>query len=405
MMFSSRSNVPPAVLYISYDGILEPLGQSQVLAYLERLANDMPIYLLSFEKRENWTNSAARDRVQSRMDSAGINWHPRRYHKRPSAVATSWDIVIGIASGLWLVLRHRLRIVHARSYVSAVIALTLKGLTGARFVFDMRGFWADERVDGGLWPREGRMYRIAKWFERRFLLNADHVVSLTKAAVREMALFHYLQGHMPPMTVIPTCADLKRFHPADAERGEGFVLGYVGSAGTWYLFDAVAHCFLQLLKLRPEAKLLVINRNEHGYIRERLSAAGVPDTAVKIRASSHNDVPREMARMNAGIFFYRPSYSRAACSPTKLAEFLGCGIPCLSNGGVGDMAEVLEGDGVGIAVATFDSASLLDGMVRLLALVATPDIKARCVKAAREHFSLEQGVARYSVIYKSLERR
>ena len=32
-------NKIPRVLYISYDGMLEPLGQSQVLQYLRRLAH------------------------------------------------------------------------------------------------------------------------------------------------------------------------------------------------------------------------------------------------------------------------------------------------------------------------------------------------------------------------------
>ena len=143
-------------------------------------------------------------------------WHPLRYHKRPSALATAWDIASGIVVGLLLVLRYRLRIVHARSYVPSVMALAIKRLTGAKYLFECRcGFWADERVDGGLWPREGRMYRVAKWFERRFLLTADHVVSLTQAAVAEIQRFPYLaDGHMPPLSVIPTCADLTRFAPA-----------------------------------------------------------------------------------------------------------------------------------------------------------------------------------------------
>ena len=44
----------PRVLYISYDGMLEPLGQSQVLAYQERLAANASLHLLSFEKPEDW---------------------------------------------------------------------------------------------------------------------------------------------------------------------------------------------------------------------------------------------------------------------------------------------------------------------------------------------------------------
>lgn len=389
------------ILYFAYDGMLEPLGQSQVLAYLERLAADRPIHLLSFEKAEDWVDTDARARVQARMAAAGIHWHPRRYHKRPSALATSWDIGIGILNGLWLVLRHRLRIVHARSYVAAVMALALKRLTGARFVFDMRGFWADERVDGGLWPREGRMYRVAKWFERRFLLQADHVVSLTHAAVHEMEKFDYLKDRLPPITVIPTCADLTRFVPA-TNPSKGFVLGYVGSAGTWYLFDAVAACFAQLLNLRPDARWLIINRNEHEYIRERLLAGGVPLETVELRAADHSQVPAQMVRMHAGIFFYKPSYSRAACAPTKLGEFLGCGIPCLANTGVGDMADILEGERVGVALTGLDNASLRQGLERLIELTTQPDIQTRCAAAAQRHFSLEEGVTRYQQVYASL---
>jgi len=293
------------VLYISYDGMLEPLGQSQVLAYLKRLAADRTIHLISFEKADDWNNLAESERLSRDILAAGIVWHPLRYHKRPSALATVWDIASGIVVGLWLVFRHRLGIVHARSYVPSVMALVIKRLSGAKYLFDMRGFWADERLDGGLWPRNGRMYRVAKWFEKRFLLSADHVVSLTQAAVREMANFDYLQGRMPPITVIPTCADLTCFKPMPREVvGTDFVLGYVGTVGTWYLFDEVAACFAQLLLMKPEAKFLILNRGEHAYIRSRLAAAGVPDAAVEITTATHAEVPSEMARMDAGVFFF-----------------------------------------------------------------------------------------------------
>lgn len=389
------------VLYISYDGMLEPLGQSQVLAYQERLADPGKFHLLSFEKPDSDTQSQRE--VTRRMKASGIIWHPRRYHKSPSALATSYDILLGSATGLWLVLRHRIRIVHARSYVPAVMALILKKLTGVRFVFDMRGFWADERVDGGLWPRDGRMYRVAKWFEQRFLLGADHVVSLTHAAVTEMKHFDYLQGHMPAFTVIPTCADLGRFKPLPGIRKGGFVLGYVGSAGTWYEFDATVLCFAQLLQINPHARFLIINRNEHDYILERLKLGGVPLTSVELRSSRHDEVFSQMARMNAAVFFIKQVFSKQASAPTKLGEFLACGIPCLSNSGVGDMAKILEGDGVGVAVEDFSVNSIRLGLVKLLALSEAFGIQERCVASAHCHFSLEEGVKLYAEVYSGLK--
>jgi len=156
------------------------------------------------------------------------------------------------------------------------------------------------------------------------------------------------------------------------------------------------------LKLRPQARFLIVNRNEHDYIRAQLTAGGVPLELVEIRAASHAEVPVQMARMDAGVFFYKPCFSRAACAPTKLGEFLGCGILCLANRGVGDMAEILEGEAVGIALDDFSPESLRVGVERLLDLVAEPEVEQRCTAVARRYFSLDEGVRAYGAIYQEL---
>lgn len=45
-----KTEAQKKILYISYDGILEPLGYSQVLKYMESLSKDFEITLISFEK-------------------------------------------------------------------------------------------------------------------------------------------------------------------------------------------------------------------------------------------------------------------------------------------------------------------------------------------------------------------
>ena len=398
-------NFSGTTLYLTYDGILEPLGQSQVLRYLEQLSLNRKIILISFEKSADWHLGERRKIMREQLRATGIVWMPLRYHKRPSAFATAYDIVQGLLAGTWVVCRYRVTIVHARSYVPSVMAFTLKKIFHLKIIFDMRGFWADERIEGGLWPRSGRMYKLAKWFERRFLLNADHVVSLTHSAAQIIQSFDYLQGRLPPLTVIPTCADLNRFKPVSHEfKPPPFVLGYVGTVGTWYLFDEVVACVAILLRMKPEAQFLVVNRGEHDYIRQRLQAAGVPESASEIRSVTNEEVPALMARMHAGIFFIKPAFSKQASAPTKLAEFLGCGIPCLGNAGVGDMATVLEGERVGVVINSFEESSLQQGLKQLLSLSANPEITGRCVAAAHKHFSLDEGVARYQAIYESLDK-
>ena len=98
----------------------------------------------------------------------------------------------------------------------------------------------------------------------------------------------------------------------------------------------------------------------------------------------------------------KPAYSKIASAPTKLAEYLGCGVPCLGNIGVGDMEEILEGSRVGVAVRGFSEIELKDGMKQLTALAREPGIEQRCRSAAVARFSLDQGVEAYAAIYDEL---
>ena len=401
---SPRPSPPgvPGILYVSYDGMLEPLGQSQVVAYLEKLAPGRRIHLISFEKPNDWQDRERRQAICGRLEEAGIVWHPLRYHKSPSAPATAYDIAAGSALAVSLARRHKLSIVHARSYVAALIGLAVKRAGGARLIFDMRGFWADERVDGGLWPAGGRLYRAAKALERKFLLAADHVVTLTRASEAEIRGFDYLAGRTPPISVIPTCADLDRFTIQGPPVREPFTLGYVGGVGTWYLLDEMLACFRLVKDTQPDARLLFVNRNEHDLVRERAAAAGIAPDSIEITAADHRDMPFQIARMSAGMALIKPAYSKIASAPTKLAEYLGCGVPCLGNAGVGDMEEILVGRSVGVALEGFAPGQLADGVQRLVALARDPKLQQRCRQVAVDLFSTEAGAAAYAAIYDRL---
>jgi glycosyltransferase involved in cell wall biosynthesis len=393
----------PAVLYISYDGMLEPLGQSQVIAYLEQLADEFQFHLMSFEKPADWANSERRSAVSRRLARAGIAWHPLRYHKSPTLPATLFDIANGTRKALWLAARHRVRLVHARSYIAGLIALAVKRAAGARFLFDIRGFWAEERTDGGLWKEQGRIYRAAKRVERSLLLAADRIVTLTQSSVPVLESLPFLRGRdHAPISVITTCADLDRFAPDDSKPPEVFTLGYLGSIGTWYLFDELLLCFRELRRQRPDARLLIVNRNDHELIRSKLAEHAIDPDCVELVAVEHSDAPAAIRRMTAGTAIIRPVFSKISSAPTKLAEYLGCGVPCLGNVGVGDMASILEDNRVGVALTEFNENERMNAVTRLLALVEDPELADRCRETALRMFSLEGGVAAYRDIYRTL---
>jgi hypothetical protein len=49
-----------------------------------------------------------------------------------------------------------IKLIHCRSYLTSLIGLKLRSKYQIPFLFDMRGFWADERMDGGIWKRSNK---------------------------------------------------------------------------------------------------------------------------------------------------------------------------------------------------------------------------------------------------------
>ncbi|MEQ9209860.1 MAG: hypothetical protein RLN96_08475, partial [Pseudomonadales bacterium] len=235
-------------------------------------------------------------------------------------------------------------IVHCRSYIAAIAGAILKKRRGTGFIFDMRGFWADERVDGHIWKAGGLLYRGAKRVERWLLLNTDYLVSLTKAGVAEIEKFDYMQGVALRSAVIPTCTNMAIFQPQPAS-GAGNntrTIGMVGSVGTWYLFDDMLQCVARIFAANPDTRLLVVNKSDHEPIRQKLGQHGIDQDRVDIVAANYREVASYIGQMSFGLFFIKPVFSKKASAPTKLGEFLARGIPCLTNAGVGDVDEILQ---------------------------------------------------------------
>lgn len=393
------------VLYLSYDGVLEPLGQSQVLPYLRGLsARGARISLLSFEKRSDRRRAGCEVALRKELGALGIRWVALTYHRRPALVAAAWDVAMGLVRAWGVARRERIEIVHARSDVAGLMALLLKRLCGARFLFDMRGFWADERAEAGAWPAAGFLYRTAKRLERVLLEDADEVVTLTEQARQTVA--SWLGDRCPPVTVIPTCVDLARF-TASASRGApggAPVFIYAGSVAPWYLPSEVFGFVRAAVARFPGARLIVLTREREAALRS-LQASGLAAERVTVASAEPAEIPGWLSRAHAGLAFYRPGFSRRGTCPTKIGEYLAMGLPVLVNRGVGDVEEMVGTSGVGVVLPELAPTAYDRALDELTRLWADPGLPARCRQVAESRCSLALGVERYAACYRRLGAR
>lgn len=401
------------VLYLSYDGMTDPLGQSQVLPYLIGLSKKgYQFTLISFEKAERFDKEKAI--IEKICYDNHIDWHPLSYTKTPPILSTLKDIRSLKNKIIVLQRINPFLIVHCRSYITSLAGLWMKKKWGVKFVFDMRGFWADERVDGGLWnlknPLFKTVYNYFKKKEKQFFEIADHTISLTHNAKQEIHSWKNVKGQPVPVQVIPCCVDLDLFDPATINSSKiadkknelsisvnVSVLLYIGSIGTWYMLQEMLAFFKRWLKNEPCAIFLFVTNDNAEHILAQAAAAGISGDNIRIRSASRTEVPLLISLCDYSIFFIKPVFSKKASSPTKQAEIMAMGKPVICNSGVGDTDRVVKQYHSGILIDKFTDADY--DMAIKSGIKETKFNNDAIREGAKDFFSLEQGIKRYEDVY------
>ncbi len=389
------------VLYLSYDGALDPLGGSQVVPYLEALSGlGHRFDLVTFEKPARWSVREQRLEMQSRLAAARIAWHPLKYHKRFSVGATAFDLARARPIASKLVGSEFIDLIHVRSYPPAIVARSVACRTGVPYLFDMRGLYAEERVDGGLWPADGLLYRTAKRVETSLLKDAAAVVTLTETSVPVVRSLMERAGSRAELAVIPTCVDLERFRLAPNRSGRP-CLAYIGSIGTWYMLEEML-AFARAAVDQAGARLLLLINDSPWSMATALERAGLADDDVEVRSVPYAEVPAALAGVTATFCFIRPAPSKVASAATKVSESLALGLPVGVNRGIGDSADIVDRHGVGVVVDPHAPETFAAAATRLLALGADDSVRVKCRSVAEERFDLAGAVKRYDHIYTAM---
>ncbi len=345
------------VLYLSYDGITDPLGQSQILPYLKGLSQkEYSFFLIGFEKKDAYKKQ--KEVIENEIKGFDIQWIPQKYHKSPPVLSTLYDTWMMKKTASKIVSEKDIKIVHCRSYITMLVGLYLKRKFNVKLLFDMRGFWADERVDGNIWNLKNPLFKwIYTYFKKKemqFALESDHIVSLTHAGKEEMVsgnLFadKSVKINANKISVIPCATDLDLFDPEKVSDSQvdkyklklgigtnDKTLIYLGSLGTWYLVKEMLEFYKVWKVQHPEYKFLFVTKDNMNLVYQHCQELEIKTTEILHAAASRIEVPIYIKLADLGIFFIKPAYSKKASSAVKMGEMMAMGLLFVTNKGVGD---------------------------------------------------------------------
>jgi len=407
----------PKTLYICYFGLREPLVQTQVIPYLlEIIKAGIEVNLLTFEPdlKGKWSQEQIAIE-QEKLLEKGIRWSCLAYHKRLSVVATTYDVFRGV----WLIRRlirhHQIDVLHGRVHLPTLMGAIARKLSRRKpkLLFDIRGFFPEEYTDAGVWPENGWLYRSAKRVERWLLRESDGFVVLTEKA-REILFPESKEKGFDeggrPVEVIPCCVDIEKFRAANDESraeidlelkiGARKVIAYVGSFGGWYLTDEMLDLFTAARESDPQVFTLILTQRDKETIGQALLSRGFTDEDFYVDSVAPGEIPRYLSAADVAVSFIKACYSKLSSSPTKIAEYLACGVPVISNRGVGDIDSLIAENKVGVLL---DEFSHKDYVAAIKAIDGLGDIRDTCRKTAHDQFDLASvGGTRYRRLYARL---
>jgi glycosyltransferase involved in cell wall biosynthesis len=177
---------------------------------------------------------------------------------------------------------------------------------------------------------------------------------------------------------------------------------YSGSLGGLYLIGEMLDLYAEACQIFPQARFLLLTRSSLDLIQREMKVRAISPERITIRAVEYGEMPRWLNTAHVSLAFYRAGFSGVGRCPTKVGEYLACGLPVVINRGVGDTEEIFRKKKVGVVIDSYTPEVYRSALSTLEELFKDPDLAVRCRETALEFFPLKLGLDRYWDIYRQL---
>ena len=389
------------ILYLSLDGILDSVGDSQILSYLQILSNSNNIVLNTFEKKEK-INLIEIEKLKNKLKKKNILWYYFDYPKKKNVFRIVYCLLFFQFKICTFILKYKINILHLRGSALGFLTIIPMFLYKIKLIYDMRGFWADEKADRISLSRKSFFFLFFKNLEKYLCKKAAAIIVLTNQAKKIICKNYNLDSKK--INVIRTCVNMEKFNLVYKKKIKNELnLCYLGSIDTAYNFLPVMDLFKIILSKIPRVKFFIFNEDKNNYIKKIFLKNKISKKRYLIRSSQRKFIPFFLRKMDIGLFYLNKNYSIKASMPTKIGEFLSCGVPIICNNFNSDINYIFKKNKIGFL---YDFKKRNDSqqikLINNLKKITDKRFKYNCRSAARKYFDLNLGVNLYQKIYSSI---
>ncbi len=393
------------ILYISVDGLLDPLGSSQILPYIKGSSrSDLVFFICTIENIKNLNKINKVKKIIEK--NKNLHWEYYLFAKKSGKINRLKELILLYTLTFKTFLFERINIIHSRSYLPMFLCIFLKLFSKVKIIFDTRGSWFDERIEGGMLKQRGfdfLIYRFLKKIEFLFFKSSDHIIFLTNNGYKKINK-SFISGKK--ISIIPCAADFNLFKIIDINKKkqiaqslgikDKLIITYSGSLGSWYNFDQIKNFYTNFLLKFPNTTLIILSQSD--IQKEFLNLSNSIKSKIIFISAKREIIPDIIGISDFTLCFIKNSPSKIFSSPTKVGESLGCGVPVIYNKGIGDLDEDMKNMKVGYELSQSD---FMDEH-NIKNIVLSDKSKLQIRENSINKYGLENAVKKFVEIYKSI---
>jgi glycosyltransferase involved in cell wall biosynthesis len=234
---------------------------------------------------------------------------------------------------LWRLTGRGYRVLYVRDSVCAAWLSLLRGLYGARVIYEVHDLEASHPSKALKWPR--RFWaRFLPWLDSTALRKADKLVSLT-GTFKEWVVERGLRA-ASDVEVIPDAFDPTLYYPQDKHQArnaldlppDAYIVGYAGLTFAYRRLDLLVEAFALLQGEVPDMRLLLVGGRPQEVEDLRALGAKLGIAPHRIIMPGQVDQARVALYLNASDLLAIPdTVTGMTASPLKLFEYMATGKP------------------------------------------------------------------------------
>ena len=388
-------------IYLSHDGVLDHIGQSQIFPYLKIYSRQTKVFLISFEKNENIQKAF---KLKNSKECKNIHWIILNYHK--NIFLKIIDFLILSIKVIFVLKKYKLSLIHCRSYFPTLSVYFISFFFQVKYIFDIRDFWADEGIEI---KKYKFIYRFVKKIEGKLINKSAHIVCLTNTA--KNYIFNIYNIDLSKITVIPCGTDFDLFNrkklnksnllkiSRDLRLKNKKVLLYYVSLGENYLINKMIRLFKYLKSDNNDWIFMFVINNAHSHLENILKKNNLQKRDFRILNSSRVNLPNYLFFADISVFFYRSGMRSIGCSPTKLADLFAMNIPIITSSNLGDMKHKIS--------LTKNNSLLIDRLCRSKVVKGIKKILSNKpfvqIRKNSSYYNYRYGTRKYMKIYRDIQ--